>query len=255
VLTTQPSFGAVLAPVVFAYGGWQSSCFVATEMRAPRRDLPRALLLGVSSVIVLYLAVNYVCLRVLGIEALAHIATPASAVMEHAFGRRGSILIALGIAVSALGFLSQSILTAPRVYFAMAEDGLFFRAVAWVHPVTRVPVIAVLVQGAFAIAIAVSGRYEQILDFMVPVDALFYALTGTCLFVLRKRATAEEEASAFHMPAPRAVCGFFVLAFAVLAVAMVAASPRRALLGLAIVLAGMPVYALWSRRRPSPPAA
>jgi len=247
IVSTNPSIGSVLAPVIFAYGGWQTSCFVAAEMRAPRRDLPRALLAGVTAVIVLYLAVNFICLRALGIDGLAKIATPASAVMRRAFGDRGGTLIALGIAISTLGFLSQSILTAPRVYFAMAEDGLFFRAVAWVHPRTRVPVVAIVLQGVCAIAIALSGRYEQILDFMVPVEASFYALTGTCLFVLRKRDRDVAEVG-FRMPAQRAITTFFALAFALLAISMVIANPRRALLGFGIVLAGVPVYLLWRRR-------
>src|SRR5438477_192869 len=119
------SSGAAMTPVMFAYGGWQTASFVAGEMREPRRDLPRGLLIGVCGVILLYTAVNFACLRALGPEGLAETTTPASAVMRLALGPRGAALIAVGIAVSTLGFLSQSMLTAPRVYFAMAEDGVF----------------------------------------------------------------------------------------------------------------------------------
>ena len=122
------AIGAAMIPVAFAYGGWQTASFVAGEMRDPRRDLSRGLLLGVSGVIVLYLSVNFVCLKVLGPAGLAATATPASAVMRAALGDRGAQWIAIGIAVSTLGFLSQGILTAPRVYYAMARDGLFFEA-------------------------------------------------------------------------------------------------------------------------------
>ena len=115
-----------MVPVLFAYGGWQTASFVSGEMRDPRRDLPRGLLIGVIGVIVLYLAVTYVCLRVLGVDGLAQTQTPASEVMRRALGDRGARLIALGIAISTVGFLSQSILTAPRVYYAMARDGVFF---------------------------------------------------------------------------------------------------------------------------------
>src|SRR3989454_2515523 len=108
------------------------------SVREPRRNLPRGLLIGVCSVIALYLAVNFVCVRALGAAGLAGTYTPASEVMRLALGRRGGTLIAFGIAVSTLGFLSQNILTAPRVYFAMAEDGLFFRSVAWLSPRTQV---------------------------------------------------------------------------------------------------------------------
>src|SRR4051812_37332476 len=134
--------GAMI-PVLFAYGGWQTASFVSGEMRNPRRDLPRGLLIGVVGVIVLYLSVTYVCLRVLGVDRLAATSTPASEVMRAALGNRGARVIALGIAVSTVGFLSQSILTAPRVYYAMARDGVFFRAVGKLDSRSRAPVIAI----------------------------------------------------------------------------------------------------------------
>src|SRR5205814_9163315 len=98
----------------------------------------------------------------------------------------GGRVIAVGIAISALGFLSQGILTAPRVYFAMAEDGVFFRAMAWVHPATRVPVFAILLQSVWTIVILLSGSYEQILNYVVAMDWTFFGLSASCLFVLRK---------------------------------------------------------------------
>src|SRR5207247_8215506 len=117
-------------------------------------------------------------LRVLGPEALAATSTPASEVMRRALGERGARAIAVGIAISTLGFLSQSMLTAPRVYYAMASDGLFFRAVARVHPVTRVPIVAIALQGAVAIIITLWGTYEQILSYVVSVDLILFGLTG-----------------------------------------------------------------------------
>ena len=126
---------------MFAYGGWQTASFVAGEMRDPRRDLARGLLLGVGGVVLLYAAVAFVCVHALGPQGLAEARAPASAVMRLALGERGADLIALGIAISALGFLSQGMLTTPRVYFAMAEDGLFFRRVGEVDARTRVPVV------------------------------------------------------------------------------------------------------------------
>jgi APA family basic amino acid/polyamine antiporter len=111
------AFGGAMVPVLFAYGGWQTSTFIAAEVRDPAKNLPRALLIGVLGVVALYTAVNWVCVRSLGPQGLAATTTPATAVMELALGRRGVIFIAAAIAVSTLGFLSQSILTAPRVYF------------------------------------------------------------------------------------------------------------------------------------------
>ncbi len=124
--STLLSFGAALVPVLFAYGGWQTTSFMTGEMRNPTRDLARALLLGVIGVTIIYLSVNIVCLHTLGPLGLAATTTPASTVMQNAIGPRGASFMALAISVSTLGFLSQGMLTAPRVYFAMARDGLFF---------------------------------------------------------------------------------------------------------------------------------
>src|SRR5262249_43505224 len=154
--------------------------------REPQKDLPRGLLIGVTGVIVLYLSVNVVCLRVLGSGGLANTTTPASDVMRAVLGNSGARLIATGIAISTLGFLSQGMLTAPRVYYAMADDGLFFKSVAQLNSRTRVPIMAVALQGAFAVVIAVSGRYEQILNYVVSVDFIFFGLAATCLFVFRR---------------------------------------------------------------------
>ncbi len=178
---------AALTPVMFAYGGWQTSSFVAGEMRDPRRDLARGLLLGVAGVVLLYGGVAWACVRALGPEALAATHTPASAVMRLALGERGADLMALGIAISALGFLSQGMLTTPRVYYAMAADRLFFRRIGTVSPRSQVPVFAILLQGAAAAAIALSGTYGQILAYVVSVDFLWFGLTGAALFVFRRR--------------------------------------------------------------------
>ena len=206
-----PAMGAALVPVLFAYGGWQTASFVAGELKRPERDLPRGLLLGVMGVVVLYLAVNAVCVRVLGPEGLAATTTPASEVMRRALGETGARAIAVGIAVSTLGFLSQSMLTAPRVYYAMAKDGLFFRTVARVHPGTRVPVAAIALQGILAVVIALSGRYEQILNYVVSVDFIGFGLTGAALFVFRRRG---ERAASFRTPGHPVTTAFFVAGLA-----------------------------------------
>src|SRR5262249_59111905 len=119
------SFSAARVPVLFSYGGFQTACFVAGELKDPRRDLPRALVAGVSFVILLYVGVAFACDRVLGKEALQHSAAPAMDAATRVLGARGAGLIAAGIAISSLGFLSQSILPAPRVYFPLAAGGVF----------------------------------------------------------------------------------------------------------------------------------
>jgi APA family basic amino acid/polyamine antiporter len=239
------AIGAAMTPVMFAYGGWQTSSFCAGEMRDPHRDLARGLLLGVAGVILLYCSVAFVCVRGLGPGALAASATPASDVMRQALGEPGATLIALGIAISTLGFLSQGMLTAPRVYFAMAEDGLFFRKVAAVNPVTRVPVIAIILQGAAAVAIALSGTYGQILSYVVSVDFIFFGLTGAALFIYRRR---DREKGGFSVPGHPFTTGFFVAACFLVVVATVVSNPKNSLIGYAILLAGVPACLYWQRR-------
>jgi APA family basic amino acid/polyamine antiporter len=238
------AFGAALVPVLFAYGGWQTSGFVMGELRRPERDMPRALLLGVAAVVVLYLSVNVVCLRALGAPGLAASRAPASDVMRLALGEGGARLIALGIVVSTLGFLAQGILTAPRVYYAMAQDGVFFRAVGELHPRTRVPVLAIVLQGVVAAVIALSGRYEQILNYVVSVDFIAFGLTGVALFVFRSRG----ETGRFRAPGHPWTTAFFVLSCWLVVAATIRRFPGDSAIGLGILALGLPVYGLWSGR-------
>jgi basic amino acid/polyamine antiporter, APA family len=251
------SFGAAMVPVLFAYGGWQTANFLAAEVKEPRKNLPRGLLLGMIGVAVLYISVNWVCLRSLGPQALAATSTPATAVMRLALGQRGATFIAAAIAVSTLGFLSQSILTAPRVYFAMADDGLFFRAVAWLDPRTRVPVVAIVLQSVWTMVIAFSGRYEQILNYVIAMDFLFFGLTATTIFVFRRRAARGEikPSEGYQMPGhPVSTVLFVAICWWVVA-NTIYRYPQNSLVGFALLLMGVPVYWLWSRRissRPTP---
>jgi APA family basic amino acid/polyamine antiporter len=241
-------FGAAMVPVLFAYGGWQTTPFVAGELKDPRRDLPRGLLLGVIGVILLYTSVSFVCLRALGPLGLAQTRTPASAVMRAALGSAGANIIACGIAISTLGFLSQGILTAPRVYFAMAEDGAFFRSVAWVHPTTRVPIIAIILQSVWTMVIMLTGRYEQILNYVVSMDWVFFGLSAGCLFVFRRRHLGEADA---RMPGHPWTTAVFCLICALVVVNTVVRYPSNTLIGVAILLSGIPAFFLWRwRNRP-----
>jgi basic amino acid/polyamine antiporter, APA family len=243
-----------MVPVLFAYGGWQTASFVSGEMRNPRRDLPRGLLIGVIAVIALYLAVTYVCLRALGVDGLAATSTPASEVMRRALGDRGARLIALGIAISTVGFLSQSILTAPRVYYAMALDGVFFRAVGRLDPRTRVPVTAIVLQGVWAAIIALTGKYDQILNYVESIDVLFFGLTGASLLIFRARArranVAQDEM--VRVPWHPFTTLVFVAACWAVSATTIVQYPRNAGIGVAILLAGVLVYQVW--RKPAPRA-
>ena len=241
-----PAFGAALIPVMFAYGGWQTTSFVAGEMRNPGRDLAWGLMLGVIGVVLLYLGVVFICVHALGPAGLAASTTPTTDVMRLAMGPKGAAFIALGITISTLGFLSQSMLTAPRVYFAMADDGLFFRGIARVHPRTRVPVFAIILQGVVAILIAVSGQYGSILNYVVSVDFIWFGLTGLALFIFRRR---EPATAPFAAPGHPYTTGLFVAACWLVVGATVYNHPLNSMIGFGIVAAGLPAYLYWSRRR------
>ena len=240
------SFGGALVPVMFAFGGWQTANFIAGEIKEPEKNLPRGLLTGVVGVIALYLAVNIVSLRVLGADGLAQSSAPASEVMRMVLGERGATIIALGITISTLGFLSQGILTAPRVYFAMAQDGLFFRNVATLHPRTRVPVLAIVLQGVFAIFVAFSGTYEQILSYVVSDDFIFFGLSASCIFVFRMR--DRNAGQAFAMPGHPFTTALFILVCVAVVLNTVYKYPVNTLIGIVILLTGIPVYYYWRRK-------
>jgi APA family basic amino acid/polyamine antiporter len=261
------AIGAAMVPVLFAFGGWQTATFVAGEIKEPQKNLPRGLLIGISGVVLLYLAVNLVCIRALGTSGLAATTTPASDVMRLALGSFGARAIAAGIAISTLGFLSQSMLTAPRVYFAMAKDGLFFKSVGSLHRRTRVPILAIALQGLLAILIALWGGYEQILNYVVSMDFIFFGLTACCIFVFRKRNRATDPGSPSGQPAwgkgqtgedskPRItrVPGhplttiLFVAVCWLVVINTIYKYPGNTIIGMSILIAGIPAYLFWHWR-------
>jgi basic amino acid/polyamine antiporter, APA family len=239
------SAAAALTPIAFSYGGWQTASFMSAELRDPRRDLTRGLLMGVTGVVVLYLSMNLVYLRVLGADGLAATTAPASTSMRLAIGANGAVLTAAIIAVSTLGFLSQGMLTAPRVYFARAEYGLFFRSVARVSSRSNAPVVAIALQGALAIVIALSGRYEQILSYVISSDFLFFGLTAAALFVIRRRSSGERID---HLtPGHPWTTALFVMACVLIVMATVFSYPRESVIGWLILASGLPAYMFWRR--------
>ena len=242
------AIGAAMVPVLFAFGGWQTANFIAAEVKDPARNLSRALVMGVAGVIVLYLGVNFVCVRALGAQGLAATTVPATSVMRIAMGDAGARLIALGIAVSTLGFLSQSILTAPRVYFAMARDKLFFQSVAKVTERTHVPVVAIILQSVWTLVVALSGRYEQILNYVVSMDFLFFGLTGATLFVFRRR-EGSIVSEGYRVPWHPFTTGLFVMVCWLVVANTIYKYPMNSLLGMTILVLGVPAYVFWAWRQ------
>ena len=252
------AYGAALIPVVFAYGGWQTANYVGGEIKNPRRNLVLALVIGVVGVIALYLAVNIACLRALGPAALGRTLAPASDVLNAAVGPVGAKLAALSIAVSTLGYLSQGMLTGPRVYLAMASDGLFFRQLAKVTEKGRVPAVAIVVQAIWTAILVLSGTYERIVTYDVSINFLFFGVTAAAVFVFRrrdKRASATERADAgFRIPLHPFSTILFIADLRDRGGDGFWSDPVDSLIGYAILAAGVPIYFLWRRFMTKTPA-
>jgi basic amino acid/polyamine antiporter, APA family len=243
------AFGSAMIPVFFAYGGWQTANFLAAEMREPRKNLPRALVLGVLGVVAFYVGVTFACLAVLGPAGLARTSTPASDVMQRVLGSKGAAFMAVGIAISTLGFLSQSVLTYPRVFFAMAADGVFPAGVARVNARTQVPVVAILLASLLTVAVVLAGNYDAILVYVESMDGLFFGLSALALFVLRRRAAAAGMQAVFRAPGHPWTTLIFVAAYWVVVANSFYKYRANAALVLAILLAGVPLYFYWGRPR------
>ncbi|MFP2903629.1 APC family permease [Pyxidicoccus sp. 3LFB2] len=253
------AMGAALVPVLFSYGGWQQTNFVAEEMVDPERNLPRALLLGVIGVVTVYLLANLTYLRTLGAEGLAASTAPASDALGQLLGPGGRTFITAGVALSTFGFLNLVILVSPRVYQAMAADGLFFPQLARLHPRYRTPTTAILFQAVWAILLTGTGTYGELLDYVVFADWLVFGATAATLFVYRAR---ERQGLvprvAYRVPGYPVTPLLFIAAALYVVLGSAASNPLNALKGTLLLGAGVPVFLYWRRRsgaRAATPAA
>jgi APA family basic amino acid/polyamine antiporter len=245
--------GAALLPVFYTYDGWQTAPFMDEELKDPARTLAFGLIWGVIAIVVLYLAVTLAEITMLGPAGLAATATPATEVLRRAVGPVAAALMAGCIALSTLGLISNTTLVIPRLYFAMARDGLFFKQLAYVHPRTQAPVVAIILQAVVSIVIVESGRYDQILNYVASMDFLYMVLFAGALFVFRKRRVGADRAGV-RVPLHPWSTLFFAAVCAAVVINSFVAFPRETLVGLAILLSGAPVYLLWRRRASVRPA-
>jgi len=245
-------FGAALVPVLFSYGGWQNANYVAEEIRDPRRNLPRSLLAGTLLVAVVYVLVNVVYLRALGLDGLAATRTPASDTAAALLGPAGDRFVAAAIAISTFGFLDLAVLAPTRVYYAMAADGLFFPRVARLHPRFRTPSVAIILQAVWAIVLALTGTYAALVDTVVFADWIFFGLTVGSVLVFRRRLPlAGREPGGFRSPLHPVLPVLFVLVSVGVVASVVASNPVRSAVGAALLFAGVPAFLYWRRRAPS----
>jgi APA family basic amino acid/polyamine antiporter len=241
------AIGAALVPVLFSLGGWQQTNFIAEEIIAPERNLPRALIIGVAGVVAVYLLANYTYLITLGAAGLAASDAPASDAMTRLVGSDGRTLITAGIMVSTFGFLNLVILVTPRVIQAMAADGLFIPRLGRLHPRYRTPTAAIVLQGVWALVLVQSGRYGALLDYVVFADWIFFGLTAAALFVYRRR-DIEGAHRGFRMPGFPLLPLLFIAAALYVVAGSISSNPGNALRGAALLAIGVPVF-LWGRAR------
>jgi basic amino acid/polyamine antiporter, APA family len=234
---------AGLVPAMFVYGGWQNANFVVEEMRDPERNLPRAILFGVAIVIVVYVSANIAYVHVLSAPVLAKTPTPAAELARRVFGPWGADALSVLVIVSTFGFLNLALMTAPRVYYAMARDGLFFSVVARVSGRTHVPVAAIVTQGLLASVFALFKSYDRLVGYAVFPDWIFFSLAGVALMVFRR--TRPDAPRPYRAPLYPVLPLVFTLAGFGIVANMFVSDRDNALIGSAIVLAGVPVFFIW----------
>jgi APA family basic amino acid/polyamine antiporter len=240
-----------LIPVFFAYSGWNAATYVSGEMREPRRGLGQALALGTGLCVVLYLAINAVYLRAMPLTELAAAKQPAWDAAVRLGGSAAAAVLSPLVAVCVLSSMQATVLVGPRLYQAMAADGLFFSPVGRLHPATRVPVVALLAQGAVSALQLLIGRFEQLVGFATFAIIGFSTLTVAAVLVLRRR--RPDAARPFRVPAYPLVPALFIIVNVWVAWRVLATGAAGALIGLAIVATGIPAYAAFrARARPYP---
>jgi APA family basic amino acid/polyamine antiporter len=242
-------FGAAMLGALWAYDGWNNVAPLAGEIRDPQRNLPRAFVGGMLVVAFLYVFVNLAYFYVLTPEQIASVSTNSSVateVLRRYLGPAAVSLTAVALMISSFGSLHSSVLANSRVPFAMARDGLFFRGLAHLSARSNVPARAILAQAAWASVLAVSGSYDTLTDSVIFASWMFYGLSTASLFVFRRSMPdAPRPYRALGYPLVPAV---FVLVTAALLVNTFIAAPRQAFQGVAVLLAGLPLYWYWSRR-------
>lgn len=239
------AFGVAMIAALWTYDGWYGLTCSAGEMRDPKRSLPRGLILGTAAVMLMYLLLNMVYARALTVPEMASTPRIAETAASVLFGPGAARLISLAVLVSAFGCLSSTILYSSRIYLPMAEDGLFFRSLARIHPAYRTPVPSLWAQTAWSVVLTVSGTYSQLYTYVIFASVLFHAMTAAAVFIFRRRLPdAPRPYRTWGYPV---VPALFILACLLLIGNTLMESPVESLIGLGIVALGVPAY--WMFRR------
>src|SRR5256714_10540731 len=240
--------GLAMIGVLWAYEGWQYATFSAGETINAQRNFPRALLMGSAALIFIYVVANLAYLAALGPLKASQTDAVAAAAMTAVVGPAASKLVAAAILISIFSATNGLTLTAPRVYYAMARDGVFFHQLEKIHPRFRTPAFAILAGSAWSIVLAATGTFEQLLTYVVFTGWLFYALGAASIFIYRKRASERELP--YRVPGYPWTPLLFIVAAAALVINTIVTQPVRAAIGLGIVLLGTLAYPIWRSRSP-----
>ena len=248
--STLVAFGAAMVPILFTYGGWQSANYVGEEIANPKRNLPLALVAGTVAVVVIYVTVNIVYLRALGLTGLAETTAPAADAARRMFGPSGSLFVSGAIAISTFGFLDLSILAPTRVYYAMAADRLFVPALATLHPRFGTPSLAIIVQSAWSCVLALTGTYDELANYVVFADWIFFGLTVLTVLTFRHTLPlSQRPPGSFRAPGYPVVQIVFVVISAAVVASVIGAAPAAAAKGGLLIALGVPVYFWYSRKK------
>lgn len=245
-------FALALVAGLFAFGGWHMVTYAAGETRKPERTIPRALLVGVAVVTLCYVALNAAYLYVLPLEAVVSSTRVAADAADAVLGRGGAAVMSGLVIFSTFGALAGIILAGPRVYLAMARDGLLFRWVAAIHPAYRTPHRAIVLQAVWASVLVATGTYRALFTRVIYTEWMFFALMAVGLVLLRRRPGYAPRYTLWGFPI---VPGVFAAASGAIVLAQLASDPAESAAGLALVAIGLPIYSVWVRRRQSFPGA
>jgi len=247
-LTTAGFFAALVA-ALWAYDGWNNVSMVASEVRDPQKNLPRALIWGTLAVIGIYLLANCAYFHVLTAAEVSSTPRVAAEMMRRIMGAPGASAVSVAAMISIFAALNGTILTGSRVPYAAARDGLFFSPIGRVHPRYQTPAISIVALSVWAALLVLSGRYEQLFTYVIFASWILYGMTTAAVIVLRKKRP--------DLPRPYRTIGYpwvpvlFVLVAAALVLSTLLDSPRESLMGIGLILLGLPFYVYWKKRLPA----
>ena len=240
------AIGVAMVAALWAFDGWNNTTYVAAEVREPQRNIPRALFLGTTIVITVYLFANFSYAYLLPISSIAQSKLVAADAIKTFMGDIGAALISAAVMISTFGTVNGMILSGSRITYAMARDKIFFYRLGQVHPRFRTPHISLVVQGIWSALLTLTGRFDQLFTYVIFAAWLFYAMTTGAVFVLRKKWPQVER--------PYKTWGYpyvpisFIIVSVLFVVNTLIADPRDSLFGLIIVILGLPVYFYWNKK-------